>query len=196
MTILKKILLMMFFIVSFSLTGFSATYTIDKDHSSITFKIRHLLTKVQGTFNDFSGEIQYDPDHPETWEVNAVIQTASIDTANVNRDNHLRSPDFFDVEKNPLITFDSVNVDVTDANHAKVNGTLILHGVKKEITLDVDINGVGTDPWGSVKAGFSASAAINRKDFGIVWNEALDSGQFLLCDDVEIRLEIEGLLKK
>ncbi len=171
----------------------AATYKIDADHSSVTFKIRHLFSKVQGTFREYQGTLDYEPGKPETWKTEAAIQTASIDTGVKERDTHLRSADFFDADKYPTITFKSADITDATAEGAKLNGVLNMHGVEKPVALDLEIHGEGTDPWGNVRAGFTATCKVNRKDFGIVWNEKLETGQVLLGEDVEITLEIEAI---
>lgn len=173
--------------------AWAATYKIDQDHTTVSFKIRHLFSKVEGVFRDFAGTIDYEPDHPEQWKVEATIQAASIDTRVDKRDAHLRSKDFFDVEKYPAITFKSTGVTDATASHAKLNGLLTIHGVEKPVTLDVDIHGVGKDPWGNIRAGFTATTKINRKDFGVMWNQTLETGQLLVGEEVDITLEVEGI---
>lgn len=171
----------------------AATYTIGADHSAVTFKIRHLFSKTPGNFNQFEGTIEYEPGQPESWKTQAVIQAASIDTNVEKRDNHLRSKEFFDVEKFPTITFKSAKVtDVTDKG-AKLHGDLTIHGVTKPVVLDLAIHGVGDDPWGNTRAGFTATTTIDRKEFGITWNQPVVGG-LMLGDEVEITLEVEGLL--
>jgi polyisoprenoid-binding protein YceI len=177
------------------LTAGATTYQIDRDHSGVTFKIRHLFSKVPGQFNQFEGTVDYTPGQPETWKANAVIQAASIDTGHEKRDAHLRTADFFDVEKFPTITFTSTKVTGVSGTSAAVEGLLTMHGVEKPVTLDVQIHGEGKDPWGNMRSGFTATTKVNRKDFGIVWNQALESGDVLLGDEVEITLEIEGIVK-
>ena len=173
----------------------ATTYTIDQDHSTVSFKIRHLFSKVDGTFNQFEGTFEYVPGHPEQWRAEATIQAASIDTRVDKRDNHLRSADFFEVDTYPTITFKSTSItDVTDKT-AKLHGLLLLHGTEKPVDLDLTILGEGKDPWGNMRSGFTATTRINRKDFGIIWNKALETGDLLLGDDVDITLEIEGLAK-
>ncbi|MBI3307471.1 MAG: polyisoprenoid-binding protein [Candidatus Omnitrophica bacterium] len=173
--------------------GLAANYNLDPDHTSINFKIRHLFSKVSGNFTQFEGKVEYDPDKPETWKTTATIQAASIDTRVPPRDKHLRSKDFFDVEKFPTLTFESTKVtDVADGR-AKLHGNLTIHGVTKEVVFDLEIHGVGKDPWGNVRAGFTATAKINRKDFGLNWNEAVETGQLLVGEEVEITLEIEAI---
>ena len=175
---------------------FAATYKIDVDHTTVGFKIHHLLSYVQGRFNQFEGTFDYDPDKPDTWKTSVTIQAASIDTNVAPRDKHLRSADFFDVEKFSALTFVSTEVtDVTPTN-AKLHGLLTLHGIEKPVVLDLEIHGVLKDPWGNVKAGFTATTKINRKDFGLTWNQALETGQFLVGEEVMITLEVEGILQE
>lgn len=173
----------------------AATYAIDKDHSAVTFKIRHLFSKVQGSFNEFDGEFDFVPGQPAGWKTRATIQAASIDTRHEKRDAHLRTADFFDVEKHPVITFTSTQVtDVTETG-AKLHGLLNMHGVEKPVTLDLAIHGEGKDPWGNVRSGFTATTTVNRKDFGIVWNQSLETGQLLLGEEIEVTIEVEGIAK-
>ena len=176
--------------------AWAATYTIDPEHSTVSFKIRHLVSRVQGTFNEFSGTFTYVPQHPEQWNAEAVIQTASIDTRVEKRDAHLRTADFLDAAQFPTMTFRTTHITDVTATGAKVHGLLTLHGVEKPVTLDVAVLGEGPDPKGNARAGFTATATINRKDFGIVWNKALDSGQLLVGDEVSITLEVEGIQKQ
>ena len=173
----------------------ATTYTIDQDHSTVSFKIRHLFSKVDGTFNQFEGNFEYVPGHPEQWRAEATIQAASIDTRVDKRDNHLRSVDFFEVDTYSTITFKSTSItDVTDKT-AKLHGLLLLHGTEKPVDLDLTILGEGKDPWGNMRSGFTATTRINRKDFGLIWYKALETGDLLLGDDVGITLEIQGLVK-
>jgi polyisoprenoid-binding protein YceI len=176
--------------------AWAATYEIDKDHSAVSFKIRHLFSNVPGNFNDFGGRFTYEPGKPETWQVDATIQTASIDTNNAKRDEHLRTADFFDAAAHPTITFKSAKVTDVTQTSAKLHGVLNMHGVEKPVVLDVTIHGEGKDPWGNVRAGFTATTKLNRKDFGIVWNKALETGEVLLGDEIDILIEIEGLRKE
>lgn len=186
----------LFFLILFFLfiqMASAADYIIDQDHSTVDFKIRHLLSKVRGSFNQFEGKFSYEPGKPETWNAEAVIQAASIDTNVPERDKHLRSADFFDVEKYPTLTFKSTKVtDVTEST-AKLHGMLTIHGVEKPVVLDVEIHGVETDPWGNVRSAFTATTKVNRKDFGLAWNQALETGKLLVGEEVEITLEVEGL---
>ena len=173
----------------------ATTYTIDPDHSVVSFKIRHLISKVAESFNTFEGSFDYVPGQPAQWRADATIQAASIDTRVEKRDNHLRSADFFEVETYPAITFKSTGVTEATEQSATLHGLLTMHGVEKPVDLDLTIHGEGKDPWGNMRSGFTATTRINRKKFGIVWNKALETGDLLLGDDVDITLEIEGIMK-
>lgn len=178
------------------LSAHAAAYRIDPDHSTIGFKIRHLVSQTQGTFGQFEGLLDYDPGHPEGSKAEAAIQAASIDTNVPARDKHLRSADFFDVEKFPTITFKSTELTDATQESAKLHGILNMHGVEKTVVIDLAIHGVGKDPWGNVRAGFTGTVKLNRRDFGLDWNKALETGGFLVGDEVDVTLEIEGILKQ
>jgi len=171
-------------------------YNVDKVHSEVTFRVRHFVSKVSGRFDDFSGTISIVPGKPAASSVEFAIKTASINTANPARDNHLRSADFFDAEKNPEITFKSTKIVPVDADTFNVTGIFTMHGTAKELTIPVDFGGTVTDQRGTEKAGFSLSTKLNRKDYGIVWNQTLDSGSMVLGDEVEITVNIEANKKK
>jgi len=171
-------------------------YAIDKNHSDVSFQIRHFASKVRGRFSDFSGTIQADPAKPEASSVNFTIKASSIDTNNADRDNHLRSPDFFDAAKNPEITFKSSKMTPNGKDHYDVTGTLTMRGVSKEITLPVTYLGTMKDPGGNDRASFELSTKLNRKDFGINWNKTLDSGGVMLSDDVDVTISLETVKKK
>lgn len=187
------VLVMIFWLAS---QAFGATYEIDPDHSAVSFKIRHLFSFVQGHFKKFEGKLEYEPEKPATWKAEATIDAASIDTNVEARDKHLRTADFFDVETYPTLTFKSAEVQDASTTEAKLSGILNLHGLEKPVVLDVKIHGVGKDPWGNTRAGFTATTKINRKDFGLTWNKAVETGQLLVGEEVEITLEIEALLKE
>jgi polyisoprenoid-binding protein YceI len=172
------------------------TYVIDKSHSDASFLIRHMMSKVRGQFTDYAGSINVDPAKPESASVEFTVKTASIDTANDNRDKDLRGANFFDVEKFPEITFKSTRVKATGKDKYDVTGTLTMRGVSKEVTLPVQFLGFGKDPWGNEKAGFSIDFTLNRKDFGLVWNKTLDTGGVLLGDDVWVSINLETAKKK
>lgn len=173
-------------------TAAAKQYNIDPEHSHVGFAIRHLLSHVRGQFNKFSGTFDFDEANKTGGNLKVVIDVASIDTNNEKRDKHLRSADFFDVAKFPKIKFTSTKVAAAGDKKYKVQGYLTLHGVTKLVTLDVAYLGTLKDPWGNVKSAFSATTKINRKDFGIEWNETLETGGLLLGNDVTIHLEVEA----
>jgi len=177
-------------VLGFGTVSAQGTYGIDSSHSSVGFKVRHLVSKVSGGFNEFDGTIVADVGNLDASSVEFTIQTTSIDTKNEKRDGHLRSADFFDVEKYPEITFKSSKITKIDGDSFAVAGTLTMHGVSKEITLTVDFLGEMT-ALGGTRAGYELTTSLNRKDFGISWNRALDAGGFVLGDDVEISIDLE-----
>ncbi len=193
---MKKLFVVVFSTFFLSSPTWAATYSVDLDHSTVSFKIKHILSKTQGQFNKFEGTIQYEAGKPETWGASGVIQSASIDTNVEGRDKHLRGSDFFDVEKFPTIEFRTTGVKEATETGAKVEGMLKMHGIEKPIVLDVIIAGVADDPWGNTRAAFTATTKINRKDFGMVYNQVLDKGGLMLGEEIEINLEVEGIEKK
>lgn len=171
-----------------------ASYNIDSAHSRLGFVARHLgFSKVRGSFETFEGTIRMEPDDISTLEAQATIETASITTNEEKRDDHLRSEDFFDAEKYPNLTFRSTKVHDVDGNSFKMVGNLTIHGVTKEVELLGERLGEGPDPWGGTRVGFEARTLINRKDFGLSWNVALETGGFLVGEDIEIVLEIQAV---
>jgi polyisoprenoid-binding protein YceI len=168
-------------------------YTIDKGHSEVSFQVRHLVTNVRGRFNDFAGTVNLDPANLANSTVEFTIQATSIDTGVADRDNHLRNPDFFDVAKFPTITFKSKSIKATGKDQYAVTGTFTMHGVTKEITLPVTFLGTAKDPWGGTRAGFETNTTIDRKEYGIVWNKALDAGGTILSDDVKVAVNLEAV---
>lgn len=171
-------------------------YNVDKTHSEVTFRVRHFVSKVSGRFDDFSGTISIVPGKPAASSVEFAIKTASINTANPARDNHLKSADFFDAEKHPEITFKSTKIVPVDADTFNVTGIFTMHGTARELTIPVDFGGTVTDQRGTEKAGFGLTTKLNRKDYGIVWNQTLDSGGMMLGDEVEITVNIEANKRK
>ena len=168
------------------------TYAIDPAHSEVGFTVRHaMVTKVRGSFSDVTGSVVLD-EQAHLIAVEASIALTSVDTRNADRDGHLRSPDFFDVENHPVMTFASRGV-VVGGEGFVVTGDLTLHGVTREVVLDVEAGGVATDPFGNARAGFSAETEINRKDFGLVWNAALDTGGVLVSEKVKITLDVSAV---
>ena len=168
-----------------------AAYKVDPNHSSVGFSIRHFVSNVPGRFRDFNGVIKYDKQNPAASSVELTVQAASIDTDNTDRDNHLKSPDFFDVAKYPTLTFASTKVTAKDANTLNVTGNLTMHGVTKEVTIPITVLGTMKGPRGE-KAGFETAFTVNRKDYGIVWNRVLDAGGSILGDDVKVSIGIEA----
>ena len=169
------------------------TYTIDKTHSEVTFQVRHLLTKVRGRFTEFAGTLLFDQEHPDHSSASLTIDASSIDTGTADRDAHLRSDDFFAVGTHTTLTFTSSRVVKTGDDTYDVVGALTIRGVTKEITLPVTYLGTAKDPWGNSRAGFETNVTINRKDFGLTWNAALETGGFLVGDDVRISLSIQAI---
>lgn len=172
------------------------SWTIDKSHSSAEFKVRHLMANVGGRFNDFGAVIHLDRTNASNSSVEFTIQATSIDTGNRNRDEHLRSPDFFDVAKFPTITFKSTSIKERSKDLYDVTGDFTMHGVTKRITLPVQFLGFGRGPGGGEKAGFEINTTVNRKDYGVVWNRNLDEGGVLLGDDVKVTINLELNKKK
>ena len=168
------------------------TLEIDRGHSEVAFQVRHLLSKVRGRFTDFSGTIEFDESEPRNSRIEVSIQTASIDTAEPDRDAHLRSADFFEVEKYPVMTFKSTFVAHRAGESYDVEGDLSIRGVTKQVTLDASFLGRAKDPWGNERAGFEAEVTLNRKDFGLLWNAALETGGFLVGDEVKVILSIQA----
>jgi polyisoprenoid-binding protein YceI len=170
--------------------------SIDPQHSSVGFRVRHLFTNVSGQFRKFEGTIEFDQKNPGASKVAVTIQTASVDTNVDARDKDLRSARFFDVAKYPTITFVSTGVGDVAGDRAKVKGALTMHGVTKDVVLDAQFLGSAKDPWGNQRYGFHAQTKINRKDFGMAWNEAIEAGGVLVGDEVEILLDVEAVPAK
>jgi len=170
------------------------TWNIDPSHSAIAFAVRHMVvSKTRGRFTKWSGQLRFDAENPVVSSVEVTIDPASIDTADGQRDAHLRSADFLDVENFPTASFRSTKVEESEAGRYRITGDLTVHGVTKSLVLDVTYEGSGKDPWGGERAGFSGSTSIDRKDFGLRWNQALETGGVLVGDKVELMLEIEAV---
>jgi polyisoprenoid-binding protein YceI len=169
-------------------------WKIDTVHSTVGFWVRHLMvTKVHGTFTKWSGTLELDDQDPARSRVDVQIEAASIDTKEAQRDGHLRSPDFFDAEKYPQITFKSTSVESAGDGKYHVTGDLTLHGVTHPVKLEVEDGGRAKHPMaGDLRAGFSAHTSIKRSDFGLTWNAALETGGFAVSDKVEINVEIQA----
>lgn len=167
-------------------------WTVDNSHSTVGFVARHVVVaKTRGKFTDYTGSITVAENILES-KVEATVQLASVNTGDDKRDEHLRSADFFDVENHPTMTFVSTSIE-QDGDEYKLNGDLTIRGVTKPVTFDLEFEGVGGDPWGGTRAGFSASTEVNRKDWGLEWNVALETGGFLVSDKIKIELEIEAI---
>ncbi|MFJ7725809.1 YceI family protein [Neobacillus sp. NPDC097160] len=168
-------------------------WALDPAHSSVDFSVRHMMiANVKGTFNSFNATIEADPADLTTANIEFSVETASVDTRNKDRDGHLVSADFFDVENHPNMTFKSTSIEKTDEGEYNVTGDLTLRGVTKQETFAVIFEGQGKDPWGNEKAGFSAQGTVNRSDYGLVWNAALETGGVLVGDKVKINLQIQA----
>lgn len=179
------------------INSFAAKYKIDSEHSQVLFKVKHLgISNVTGRFNNFTGSFDYDPDNVKASSAEATIEVESVDTDNKERDDHLRSDDFFSAGKHPLMSFKSKGISNVNGESFKLTGDLTINGVTKPVTLDVEVGGVATDPWGATRAAFEASTKINRKDFGLNWNKLLETGGLVVGDEVKITLEIEGVQEK
>jgi polyisoprenoid-binding protein YceI len=168
------------------------SWQIDPAHTHIFFTGRHMmLTKVRGRFNEFDGIVNFDESKPENSRVDFDIEAASITTGDERRDNHLRSADFLDVENYPLIRFKSQRVEQVDEDGGRLIGDLTIRDVTRQVALDVYYGGQARTPWGTTSAGFSASATINRKDWGLTWNQALETGGVLVGEKINIEIELE-----
>jgi polyisoprenoid-binding protein YceI len=171
------------------------TYDIDKAHSSVEFVARHLMiTKVRGRFGEFSGSIDV-AEVPEESSVEVTIDASSIQTDQDQRDTHLRSEDFLHVEKHPTLHFKSTKVELVDGEHWTVTGDLTLRGVSRPVVLDVQFEGANVSPWGTRAVGFSASTEINREDWGLTWNQVLETGGAVVGKKVRIELNVEATLR-
>jgi polyisoprenoid-binding protein YceI len=168
------------------------TYSFDKAHTTVGFQVRHIYTNVSGKFTDFTGTIQVDRAKPESSTVDFTIQATSIDTSEPRRDQHLRSADFFDVANNPTITFKSTSIKANGKDSWLVTGDFTMHGVTKSVVLPVTLLGEGKDPMGNEKMGLETGLTISRKDYGLTWNKALETGGVLVGDEVKVQIAIEA----
>jgi polyisoprenoid-binding protein YceI len=170
-------------------------YVLDRAHTTIEFVVRHLMiTKVRGRFTAFDGRIETAPGGELPTAISATIEAASIDTREEQRDAHLRSADFFDADNYPQLTFESTRIGGTPSEMT-IDGKLTMHGVTRDVSLTGTYEGSTKDPWGGVRAGYSAHATINRKDFGLAWNAALETGGVVIGDEVRIELNVEAILQ-
>jgi len=167
-------------------------WQIDSAHSEISFAVRHMMiSTVRGRFEKFSGVVNFEEENPAATTVDVQIEAASINTKEAQRDGHLRSPDFLDAEKHPYLTFKSKRVEVVDSHHARLHGDLAIRDITRPVVLDVEYAGIAKSPWGTISAGFSAQAKINRKDWNLTWNQMLETGGVLVGDEVTVLIELE-----
>jgi polyisoprenoid-binding protein YceI len=172
----------------------AGTYTIDPAHSRIGFVARHaMVAKVRGSFNEFEGSGTFDAEHPANSSLEVIIQAASIDTRNADRDEHLRSNDFFDMEAYPTITFASTAVEARGDTEFRVTGDLTIKAVTHSVTLDLELTGTAQDPWGNTRLGLEGSTVVDRKEWGVNWNAALEAGGVLVGDKVTLEFEISAV---
>ena len=172
----------------------SGTYGVDATHSRIGFVARHaMVTKVRGSFNSFEGSGVFDAEQPERSTLSVTIQVDSVDTRNGDRDNHLRNSDFFDVAAFPTITFVSTAVRAKGGDEYTVTGDLTIKGVTRSIDLDLELTGTAVDPWGNTRLGLEGATVINRKDWGLTWNAALEAGGVLVSEKVTLEFEISAV---
>jgi polyisoprenoid-binding protein YceI len=169
-------------------------WNIDTSHSGVHFAVRHMIiSKVRGAFERWQGVIDFDPQNPSASKVSVRIEAASIDTRDEKRDAHLRSSDFLDVEKHPAVTFESTKVEKVKGDQYRVLGDFTLHGVTRPVELTAELLGNGKDPWGNERIAFQAQTSINRKDFGLHWNQALEAGGVLVGEQIEISLDVQAV---
>ena len=171
----------------------ASDFEIDKTHSQVSFKVKHMMiSNVQGTFKAYDAEIEFDKNTMQFTSLSAEIETKSVDTGIEKRDNHLRSADFFDATKNPLITFEMTSYK-GDKEEGKMDGNLTIRGISKAVTLDVEIGGIIKDPAGLTRLGFVLEGKIKRKDFGLKWNKLLEAGGLAVSETVKLTIEIEAI---
>jgi polyisoprenoid-binding protein YceI len=175
-------------------TTLTGSYTVDPSHSRIGFVARHaMVTKVRGSFNEFEGTGYFDAEDPTNSKAQLTIETSSIDTRNADRDGHLKSNDFFDMKNYPQITFVTTAVGQVDADNYRVTGDLTIKGVTKPVTVDVEYTGTAVDPFGNTRIGFEGKTTVNRKDWGVNWNAALEAGGVLVSEKVTLEFEVSAI---
>lgn len=168
------------------------SWKIDSAHSEINFTVRHMMiANVRGRFENFAGNVEFDLENPENSSVEVEIDTTSINTREPQRDAHLKSADFMDVEKYPQMVFKSTRIEVLDENSGRIHGNLTIKNITKPVVLEATYAGQAKSPWGTTSAGFTASTKINRKDWGLTWNVALETGGWLVGEEIKIELEME-----
>jgi polyisoprenoid-binding protein YceI len=168
------------------------SWQLDPAHSQISFSVRHMMiSNVRGRFENFTADVQADEEHPERSSIDVQIETASINTREQKRDDHLRSPDFFDAAQFPHLHFKSTRLEKVDDAHGRMYGDLTIRDVTRPVVLDVEYSGQSKSPWGTTSAGFTATAKISRKDWNLTWNVALETGGWLVGDEIKIEIEVE-----
>ena len=188
---MKRLLVLIIGVLGLSMACRAAEYTIDPNHSKVIFRIKHLsISTVTGHFPKFSWTFDVDPANLKNLKASATIETASIDTAVPDRDKHLKGPDFFDAEKFPQMSFVGKEIKDVQGNKLSIAGDLTMRGITKPVILSAEFGGAVKDPWGNERAAFTATAAINRKDFGMTWNKTLDAGGLMLGEEVQILIEV------
>lgn len=177
-----------------ALSDVTGTYVLDPAHTRIGFLTRHaMITKVRGSFHDFEGTLHLDGSDPSRSSASVTIQADSIDTGNADRDGHLRTNDFLDVPEHPEITFTSTRAEQVDDTHFRLVGDLTIKGTSKSISLDFEFTGAARDPFGNQRVGFEGALTINRKDYGLTWNAALETGGVLVGDKVVLEFDISAI---
>ena len=177
-----------------ALDTLTARYTLDPSHSRIGFVARHaMVTKVRGQFTDYEGSGYFDAEHPTNSRIELTIDAASIDTNSADRDGHLRSNDFLDMDNHPQITFTSTTIDRVDEDIYRVTGDLTIRGVTQPVTVDFEFTGAAIDPFGNQRIGFEGSTTINRKDWGLNWNATLDTGGVLVSEKVTLEFDVSAI---
>jgi len=171
-------------------TATTTKWTLDAIHSELGFKVKHLMiSNVKGVFNNF--DVQVEGEDFTNSEIRVTVDASSISTSNTDRDNHLKNPDFFDVENHPELTFQGTSLEQVDDDEYQLKGILTIRGISREVVLDVEFGGMMKDPWGNQKAGFSVSGKINRKEFGLNWNATLEAGGVMVGDEVKLNAEVQ-----
>lgn len=172
------------------------SYVLDPAHSHAEFAVRHMMfATVKGHFSHLEGDIELNPPDLSTAVITGRIATASVETRDATRDGHLRSADFFDAENHPFITFASRTIAAVGSDRYEITGDLTIRGITRGVKLDARLDGVGRDPWGQERLAFSGSTSINRKDFGLTWNVALEAGGFLVGDEVRLNIQVQAIRK-
>ncbi len=193
---MQKLLTALFLFAISASQLFAGNYTIDKNHSEVSFSVTHMvISEVEGNFSDYTVDLNFDQNDLSNFSVETIIKIASINTENEKRDNHLKSPDFFDAAKYPDMIFKSNKLEKTDKGYI-AHGTLSMHGISKEVSLPFKVTGPIKDPWGNTRIGIKAVLEVNRQDFKVKWSQTMDGGGLVVSDEVEININAEFILNK